>query len=780
MSSRGLALAVFGVGWLCSVEAFEARAQTESATSAARYGYLPEWPPGPPASSVPDWAQPGRIRFSRWDGGPIETAKAMLSGWAGFNPPIPDYLYVMTNWYQPSTIRFLRSANVNLVWVTFSNGFSIPSEKVQRKLLRPYIDQCHRQGIHVMAYESVANLFWEDMFEHVPASKNWVSLAADGKPVPYGAGDYTKMGRVTRYMADLANPQWRNYLKQRIDLAIEAGADGVMYDNCASLRLAEVFQDLMPYALGRKKDFLLMVNFHRHDFILNRLVNAITTEEGGEAGIFSEKTLAAARYRWPSERGTMLPVEGGYLANNIGRFRIFENLSEGWKPVMIESRVREVGIPETHVMSARRHQLVMAENMMFSIANELFIEGRFADGLWNAEPEIMGTWKAIGQYNRFFAENEKYYRAARSVASLAIVLDNRSEGEVILNGLAGRNVLYHVLYEHELTPAKLRPYAAVALLTADMVRSGAMAALDAYVAEGGKLFAAAQAARQDENGRRRQRPAWFGQKHGKGLAVCWERIPPIDELAAALCAADRPPAVRIEAPAGVLYNVTRQPQTGRLLVHLTNYLPRPVGKVVVAVPGKYQAVALLTPDGPCDPPRAVARADGTEIEIPQLQIYSLLVLSGERTSAGVAERSPPRRQPIAARLGGVIVEAQPPAQKIDPQLALVDHRRLFPGHHDQLHRSAMSVRGRGHDRQGIRLLRQRLRIDRDGVHGRLHHHAVGCGSIARPNSTSGLPTPSWNSFAPTGRRSPRTTSPPSRGTGCWCPDRPGALCWADC
>ena len=71
----------------------------------------------------------------------------------------------------------------------------------------------------------------------------------------------------------------------------------------------------------------------------------------------------------------------------------------------------------------------MAENMMFNMATELFVEGRFAYGLWYAEPEILRVWNAIGQYNRFFADNKEYYRGARSLATLAIVLDNRSEGE---------------------------------------------------------------------------------------------------------------------------------------------------------------------------------------------------------------------------------------------------------------------------------------------------------------------------------------------------------------
>jgi hypothetical protein len=168
----------------------------ENVSSAS--GYPAVWPAGPDRDSVPEWAQPGKIRFARWDGGRIETAKAMLSGWPGFNPPDPNLLETMTNWYQPETVRLLREAGINMIWVTFSNGFSIQTEAAHQEQLRRYIDECHRQGIHVMAYESIANMFWEDMYERVPESRNWAFLGKDGKPVPYGAGDYSKMGRITR------------------------------------------------------------------------------------------------------------------------------------------------------------------------------------------------------------------------------------------------------------------------------------------------------------------------------------------------------------------------------------------------------------------------------------------------------------------------------------------------------------------------------------------------------------------------------------------------------
>jgi hypothetical protein len=606
---------------------FAAPVAQEPIAEAGSGGYPRVWPAGPPESSAPDWARPGLIRFARWDGGPIHTAKGFLSGWPGLNPPIPDYVYTETNWYDLSTVKLLRDAHINLIWVTFSVGFSIPAEKTQRDLLRTYMEECHKYGIRVLAYESVANMCWEEMFQNVPESKDWL-LLSDGKPVPYGAGDYTKIGRVTRYMADLSKPGWRDYMKQRIDLAVEAGADGIMYDNClagSTLHMAEVLQEMMQYSLGRKKDFLVMANFHQDKYILNRLLNCITTEDGGEAGVFSEKNLASGfRNR---ERPYLLPIESGFLVNNIGLFRTFENLAEGWKPVMIESNFRETGVREKDFMRPERQQLAIAEPMMFSVSNELFVDLRFANNLYRAEPAAMEAWKAIGQYYGFMADKADYYRGATSVATLAMILDNRSGGQATMNGLASRNVLYNVLYEHELTAEKLKPYAAVVLLSADTVHDRALASLDEYVTAGGKLVVIGAAATIDENGKARLRPDWFGKEHGKGETKYLENTTPIDDFAKTLLAMDRPPLAKLQAPKGVLYNITRQADKNRLLVHVLNYLPNPVEKIVVTVAGRHDRVQLLTPDEPSEPLRILRSTDAeTEIEIPRVKIYSVLAI----------------------------------------------------------------------------------------------------------------------------------------------------------
>jgi hypothetical protein len=311
--------------------------------------YPSEWALGPERSSVPEWASPGRIRFARIEGGPLGTAKYMLSGYPGFNPPIPDYVYTMTNRYDLRTVGLLRDANVNLIWVTFSTGFSEQTERPQQEFLRGYIAECHRQGIHVMAYESIANMFWEDMYEHMPESQSWPAIGPDGKPVPYPAGNYAKMGRVTRYMANVANPAWRALLRKRIDLAIDAGADGVVYDNNFGKYsdLVEIYQDIMRYGSSRKKDFLLMANFHRNTYILNRLVNCFTTEDGIEPGVWETRAWESANDYRILPKPNPLPVGSGFLVNNIGLFRIHSALSEGWKPMMIEDGLLENGVRET-------------------------------------------------------------------------------------------------------------------------------------------------------------------------------------------------------------------------------------------------------------------------------------------------------------------------------------------------------------------------------------------------------------------------------------------------
>ncbi len=52
------------------------------------------WPgpeyPKPEKAAAPAWLLNRKLNFSRWDGGPLEVCKGMLSGWPYFNAPWPN------------------------------------------------------------------------------------------------------------------------------------------------------------------------------------------------------------------------------------------------------------------------------------------------------------------------------------------------------------------------------------------------------------------------------------------------------------------------------------------------------------------------------------------------------------------------------------------------------------------------------------------------------------------------------------------------------------------
>lgn len=165
------------------------------------------------------------------------------------------------------------------------------------------------------------------MFKKVPESRNWVAIGKNGKPVPYGAAAYKKLGYISRYMANLANPGWQAHLRKRVSLAIDAGADGINFDNNLAPNIQElinVYEMIYKYGSSRKKDFLLMGNFHRSTYILDRLTNCMTTEDGIEPGIYDARHVRHMR-----DKQYLMHADNGYLVDNVGLFRLLNALSHG-------------------------------------------------------------------------------------------------------------------------------------------------------------------------------------------------------------------------------------------------------------------------------------------------------------------------------------------------------------------------------------------------------------------------------------------------------------------
>jgi hypothetical protein len=525
-----------------------------------------------PYGPVPQWARTGNFSFARWDGGPLEASKGALSGWPGFLIPDPAVIAVTKNLYDPATIGLLERAHVNWIWVTWSNGFSNQTEEAQHVLLRNYIEECHRHGIHVTAYLSIGNMFWEDMFRHVPESKNWV-LRINGQPVPYPSADYAAVGRVTRYMADLSLEAWQEYTLGRVVAAVDAGADAIMFDNTTAYprHLLEQFTArALAQARTHNPGVLLMSNYGSDLIIAARSGNAITSEQGSEPGIYASPGAPPDRWNAPQQ---FVHVSEGLLVLNAGLLRTLWAVAQGWRPVVVEYGTRHSGDRFLDTLSPEHQRLALAECAAFHTANEQYHESTTLLDLVSGQAAASDNWEAVAQYNSFFQQYAQLYQEPRSLSGVAVIVDEKVRDLAFLNALAARNVIFDVVFEEDATSANLGSYPLVIAAPSVAMRPG------------------------------------------------WKRYA---EISPGELEAVSPGSV--SAPDFVVANFHGQINSDRLLVHLLNYADTPVFDVQVQVNGRFGSARLVSPD--IDARSVPVQQDGpaTQIRVPELRTYDLLVL----------------------------------------------------------------------------------------------------------------------------------------------------------
>jgi hypothetical protein len=534
-------------------------------------------------SSLPAWGRTGHLRVDDWYGGPIWWAQCALLGLPGFFEADPSMLYVETTRYDPQTVDLLARARINLVAVVWSAGFSDESERVQQDLLRVFMAECHRRGIHVTTYLSVALMAVEDMFAHEPESRTWV-LEKDGQPVPYGAAKiYKKVGRVTCYMADLRKQAWQEETLHRALAAVDAGSDNVDFDNNFPALYGPEGPEVMGQfkarvlAEGRKRNPRLIVtsNYHASSYLLARYENSVNTEDGIEPGIFHSEARGETTLQEFDTEVEGIPVKDGRLILNAGLLRILNAVSEGWRPAWVAYSRQHAGDIFTDVLPPAHQKLALAECQAFQAAYESFQIGKTYSDLFFGEKKAVENWEAIRLYNSFFEQHESLYSSPVSLAGTAVVINPESERQDVpfLNRLAARNVIYDIVYEQDAAPATLSRYAVI--------------------------IAAPSVA---------LRPGWRR----------YEAVPPAEIEAAS-------PA-RIAAPDSVIVNVHGQANTKHVLVHLLNYGDTPVSGIEVTVRGHFERGLILSPDKVNTELQIRPAGEFTRILIPELNIYDLLVL----------------------------------------------------------------------------------------------------------------------------------------------------------
>lgn len=572
-------------------------------------------------ASVPPWFQTGEYRPARWDGGPLEAKKGVLSGYFSSNDP--RLLEAEKHWYSPKTLQFLKTAHINWAWLTWSNGFSPQTEERQQNLVRHYIALCHQNNIRVSAYISIGNIFWEDMLQHIPSSIAWVRREPDGSPWFYS--------HPYRYMANIESAGWLKLQEGRVVAAVRAGADAIWIDNTFNYYgerpVANFIDAIYAVAVKINPHIVIMSNYNHRIYTWAQLQNGVTTEDGHEPGYYTDRSKP-------------------YLVTNAGLMRYQYAIGEGWRPVSVEDGTLHAGHRETRLREPQKWQLEIAEAAMYHEGYEVFVEGAFARDLYFGERAALTDLRAIGTYNAFLQRNEQYYTHPESLAKVAVLCDTTDAAVPYLDQLSEYNLNYDVIFNYQ-SPQRegLERYKVILLPNTNPLSEEWCTALSRWVKQAGGTLIAVQDASLFHPGpaspdqdfglsallglsKRHLPQSTKITSQGKGEAIYLPRMPAAGEMVSMIQGyLKQSELVQVDVPTGTLSNVAYQPELRRVVLHILNYRQKLETGICIQVRAPIKKVDILSPDHLEDGKAMIVMRGGvSEVTIPQLRTYDLVAM----------------------------------------------------------------------------------------------------------------------------------------------------------
>ena len=553
---------------------------------------LDGWPPGESwrgwavapelradTGELPAWARQGAFSFTRFDGGPIERDKGRLTGWkigqADFDALVSAYEDGLD-----TMVARLCLARVNWVWITWSNGFSLRHESRQFERCRAVIARLHQAGISVTAYLSCNNMFWEEMAQGEPDSRAW--------PLVEGGVNLCYENLPARRLANLRDPGWLEYTKERMRPAVEAGVDGFFFDNCEAPT-----EDLMFFfpRVRRwlreelKSSALLTLNIH----VYHRPCN-IPLEDLCDV-IYNEFIFAVPG----------VDESGAWNVSNVRNpYRYVSGHLPAGKPVFCE-------LPRSmhDILPPRVQKLFTYEAAAFGASADRCLEGYTLTGLANSAPDVMASWTAVGEANGFLDDHRGLYTDTQSAAVIGLLAYGPTWEPEFADALTRLSLPYDILEIRALDRIELSRYRLLVLAGAPAPDRRMLEGFPRFRAAGGRVAVLTD--------------------HPRAFADLADVIWPAARLAEA--AADSagarrlaeellrmagPP--RVEVSGGhVLANLRKKTDGSSWLLHLLNYDADPAKEVgVVLSLGAETCVsgepALFSPD------RTEARIEGIAVK----------------------------------------------------------------------------------------------------------------------------------------------------------------------
>ena len=381
------------------------------------------------------WAGPGTIRMNR--------LKFM-------DAPVDEDVHHEAH-TPVATDRLVEQAAVNWAYLMYDWGFPPELEQEDWESFRKAVPTFHAAGMRLFGYVQTSNCVYDGSYR----DKDWYAIDPKGRPYYYYTG---------RYMTCWQHPEWQEHLRQVIRGVVDAGADGVFFDNpwyggqplhwggvwiggagcyCARCRALfeeetghEIPQSFSPQLNARDREYLrwreaqmtqilgeLFEYAHSLDPDVVISVNdfdAITRPSLPTYGI-DLSALADIQDVMMIENFGLPKWKGNTLTNNALTLRTARALI-GETP--LSALPYDKGIGFDTVYPPRRFQQAMAEaaacDATMVIKGTEFVEQDGTFTLLTAE-QYAPQRKAIGRYHRWLVEHAKLYRNRTSAARVGLL-----------------------------------------------------------------------------------------------------------------------------------------------------------------------------------------------------------------------------------------------------------------------------------------------------------------------------------------------------------------------
>jgi len=596
------------------------------------------WSSSSPAADIPSAVQPLAYQL-RWEGGPLELVRRQSLGL--FPLDNPSLEKVITRWYDPSTVEYLKDVEVDAVWLTWSIGLAPQEEEIYDATLAAYIARCHQASIRVLATISAGHCL--SRVGETLTRENGILKDPHGKKVDCLASGVPTLS-LQCYQADLRDADWKAQVLNRSLAAIRAGADGIVLDDLWSPRydakLAANFANAVQESLTRRGAFDKDRTSTTNQSIVP-VIPILARNFLGES--WTAPWLVLKMGTWPGVRSSLASLEGGevvvagasqtpWINSNLGVLHVRQILSAD-RPFALAYLDNSGNLDPANPISRGFLPLAVAEAAAFSTASVLRLDDTLRQGLAAREPQSIEQWKTLKRYFEFFKHHRGVMKM-KPVANIMIAVKDWDHSAEMLNLMSRRRLLYDVVSMGQLSKTLLEPYALLIVEPSEPLVPDVLDNIIRFMDHGGMVVT------NTTNLTSKDRLPTFHKIEetsertlfsvGKGKWVIYQpTFPDPDSFASeikTLLGRDQQP-VRMWNASTVLCNLAQSVDTREEALHLFNYGIEPVEELQVQVNGSFHQGLMLAPDLP--EPVSLRLSFGTyttEFTIPRLNVYGLVLL----------------------------------------------------------------------------------------------------------------------------------------------------------